>query len=242
MDKSETVTIFLIIVVTAVVLFNQYQIFSVNNMISGKSTGVGVSFFNSGGSSDIADVNVLESKSTAQSISLLFPVEQIATVDDAIAVMLPAGTPEYGDAMGVSFDDPVGSLTKLQRAFPGLQKEMKENHPEAWQRYLNLATKPVGISCEYCCGVGPIGINPDGSSRCGCSHNPAVHSVTMWLMMNTEYADAEVLREVLKWKTAWFPKNMVTLAYQVATQGAPTAGDAGGASGLDQLGNMVGGC
>jgi hypothetical protein len=121
----------------------------------------------------------------------------------------------------------------LQRLYYTLNDEIKNSHPEVWQRYLNLATKPVGISCEYCCGVGPIGITPDGKSRCGCSHNPAILALTMWLMQNTEMSDAEILQEALKWKTLWFPKDMVGMAMQIA---------GGDTSVLEHVPGMVGGC
>ena len=160
------------------------------------------------------------------------------TVEDTIAVMLPSGTPEYGAELGVSYDDPVAALNLFSRKlYPQIKNDLKQNYPDVWQRYLSLATKPVGISCEYCCGVGPIGIESNGELRCGCSHNPAIQAVVMWLMQNTDMTDAEVLREALVWKSLWFPKNMVGLGNQVATNGA-----SGDLSALDQLGGMVGGC
>ena len=55
----------------------------------------------------------------------------------------------------------------------------------------------------------------------------------MGLMLNTDYSDAEVLREVMRWKTMFFPKNMVSLALDVAGKDA---------SALESLPGMVGGC
>ena len=99
--------------------------------------------------------------------------------------------------------------------------------------FINLGKKPVGISCEFCCGVGPIGITADGSSRCGCQHNPALLAITLGLMEYTDYSDAQVLMEVMKWKTLFFPKDMINLAMTVA---------GGDTSALDELPGMVGGC
>ena len=96
-------------------------------------------------------------------------------------MMFPTGTPDYGDELGVSFDDPVGSLSKLARMYNSLKTEVQKNNPEDFQRFLNLALKPVGISCEYCCGIGPVGIDKNGNSRCGCQHNPALLSVALYL-------------------------------------------------------------
>jgi len=143
---------------------------------------------------------------------------------------VPTGTPDYGEAMGVSFDDPIGSLSKLANAQRALLASLT---PEQKDRFLNLALKPVGISCEYCCGIGPVGIRKDGSSACGCQHNPALLSVTMWLMQNTDYTDAEILKEVMKWKTLFFPKNMIEITMEVA---------GGDTSSLAELPGMVGGC
>ncbi|MCH7493020.1 hypothetical protein IID19_05570 [Patescibacteria group bacterium] len=55
----------------------------------------------------------------------------------------------------------------------------------------------------------------------------------MWLMQNTDYSDAEILREVYRWKTLFFPKNMVDLATKIS---------GGDQSVLEELPGMVGGC
>ncbi|MFA6048990.1 MAG: hypothetical protein WC792_03535 [Candidatus Micrarchaeia archaeon] len=185
------------------------------------------------GAKDISKADLSKLKSTQQSVAALFPVEGITTQQDAIDVMIPTGTPGYGEAMGVSFDDPVNSLNLLARSYDALKEQVKAEHPETWNRFMALASRPVGISCEYCCGIGPIGIDANGNSACGCQHNPAVLTVTLWLMDNTQYSDAEVLREALKWKTIFFPKNMVELAMKAS-------GTSGSAEG--ELPGMVGGC
>lgn len=224
--------LFLIGLVAILVVFNQIQIKTVAASINGVGPTGSVVFKGSSGSLDLKSVDVTQIQSTAQGITVLFPIGQIKTADDAISVMVPTGTPEYGEAMGVSFDDPVTALGKLANAYTALNQQAKEN-PEIWQRYLDLASEPRGISCEFCCGIGPTGISKDGRSRCGCKHNPGALGVTLWLMLNTDYSDAEILREVYKWKTMWFPKNMVGLAVQIA---------GGDTSVLDELPGMVGGC
>jgi hypothetical protein len=244
MENKEILIVFLVVVVAGLVLFNQYQIYAVNSELSSGSASFGGFFSFVGGSSDLKGVDILQSHSTAQSVAMLFPVDKIKTVDDAMNVMIPTGTPDYGQALGVSYDDPVNSLDFLyQKLYPQIERDVKQNDPAVWQRYLNLATRPVGISCEFCCGVGPVGIASDGSLLCGCSHNLAVHALTLWLMKNTDYSDAQIVREVMRWKTIWFPKNMVMIAYQDATQGAPqTAGGSPAATDLNNLPGMVGGC
>jgi len=219
----------LLSVFALLILLNQFQVLSLNN-ITGYSTA---SFsFVGASSSDLSTVDVTQIESTAQGIALLFPVNEIKTTEDAIAVMIPTGTPEYGETMGVSFEDPVNSLNLLKNGYYTLKEQAKAD-PELWNRYLALATEPRGISCEFCCGVGATGVTSDGTLRCGCAHNPAAHAVTLWLMLNTDYSDAEILYEVYRWKTLWFPKNMVELALEIA---------GGDTDVLQDLPGMVGGC
>ena len=130
-------------------------------------------------------------------------------------------------------DFSVTSMEYLAKWYPSLKTQVQQQNPEVWKRYLNLAARPTGISCEYCCGIGAQGISANGELRCGCAHNPAVQSIAMGLMLNTDYSDAEVLREVMRWKTMFFPKNMVSLALDVAGKDA---------SALESLPGMVGGC
>ncbi|HIH14758.1 MAG: hypothetical protein QT08_C0009G0004 [archaeon GW2011_AR17] len=211
---------------TILILFNQYQVLGLNDL-----TGNAIGSF-SFGNGDLSDVDVTEIQSTAQGIALLFPLNDIETTEDAIAIMLPLGTPEYGNAMGVSFDDPVNSLSLLENGYPTLKTQAEAN-PEVWERYIALAAAPRGISCEFCCGIGAQGVTTSGELRCGCAHNPAAQAVALWLMLNTDYSDAEVLREVYRWKTLWFPKDMVGLALDIA---------GGNTDVLNELPGMVGGC
>ncbi|MBI4895041.1 MAG: hypothetical protein HY831_00975 [Candidatus Aenigmarchaeota archaeon] len=162
----------------------------------------------------LSDADLYKAKGTIQSIALLYPVREIKIDSDAIKMMIPKGTPDYGEKMGVSFDDSK-SLDKMAKAYSAIKAELQKD-PEKWKRYLNLATKPVGISCEFCCGVGPIGITSNGDIACGCSHNVALQTLTMWLMKNTDYTDAQITKEAMKWKSLWFPKNMVQLAKKAA--------------------------
>jgi hypothetical protein len=234
--RFENIMIIAFVLVGFLIIFNQFQIAALSGMIdsiTGRSSGG--SFFYSSERPDISNVDVSEISSTAMAISLLFPeLKDIQSEEDAINIMIPSGTPEYSDALGgITFDDPVTSLEYLAKWYPSLKSEIQQNDPETWQRYLNLAAAPRGISCEFCCGVGPQGITSDGRLRCGCKHNPAVQSLTLGLMKYTDYSDAEILREVMRWKTMFFPRNMVSLAMQVAGTDP---------SQLKDLPGMVGGC
>ena len=222
---------------TILILFNQWQISQVSVMLhGGKSSGVFSAISNKAsfaGSGDLGSVDLSGIQNTAQAMVAVLDVDKITDAQDAINKLIPTGTPEYGAALGVSYDQPVPALNMLQKLYYQLKPDIQKNNPEIWQRYLALATKPVGISCEYCCGVGPISITSQGELTCGCSHAPAVHAVTLWLMKNTEMSDAEILREALKWKTLWFPRDMVGMAMQIS---------GGDTSALNAVPGMVGGC
>ena len=227
--KYSSLIYVLLAVTAALVVFNQYQIFAVSGAFAGSSTGL---FSSASGGKDISKVDLSTIQGTGFSVAALFPVEDIKTQQDAVDIMIPTGTPDYGPQLGVSFDDPVRSLSILSaQVYPTMLQEIKQD-PAAYQRYLGIVLKPVGISCEYCCGVGSIGAASDGSSACGCQHNPALLGLTMWLVKNTNYSDQEIVREALRWKTLFFPKDMVELAMQVA----------GGDTSNLQLPGMVGGC
>ena len=223
----------LMIVAVLVILLNQFQINSVSAALNGfalKSSGSKTLL---SGGKDLSQINLEEIKSTGHTLAAVFPVEDIKTADDAMAIIFPTGTPDYGAELEVSFDDPIGSLDKLSKMYRPLMAEVKQNNPEGWQRFMSLASKPLGISCEYCCGITSIGIQKDGSSACGCQHNPALLTIALYLSTYTDYTDGEILREVMRWKTLFFPKNMIELAMTVA---------GGDTSALDNLPGMVGGC
>lgn len=227
-----------IAVATVLILFNMWQISQLSLLTGASNGGVFSAVAHkaaliSGGGADLGTVDLAGIQNTAQAVAAVLPIQGITDAQDAINKLVPTGTPEYGAQLGVSYDQPVPALQTLQRLYPSIKKDVKENSPEVWQRYLALATKPVGISCEYCCGVGPVGITKTGELTCGCSHNPAIHALTLWLMKNTKLTDAEVLREDLKWKTLWFPKDMVGMAMKIS---------GGDTSALNAVPGMVGGC
>ncbi len=219
--------------VLVILIINQVQIQGITKSLGAPAFMMGGSSTRSNGNVNLAAVEPVNLKSTAHTVAAVFPVDTIKTSEDALAVMFPSGTPEYGEALGVTYDDPVTSLSTLAAMYRGLKAEVEKNDPEAYQRFLALASLPVGISCEYCCGIGPVGIDKSGNSACGCQHNPALLSVALYLTAYTDYSEGEILYEVMKWKTLFFPKNMVELGLSVA--GSDPAA-------LDNLPGMVGGC
>ena len=221
--------LFLILGVAILLSYNQFTVKDISTAIRGD---------NKFASLNLDEGTLAKITSTAQSIQVVFAEEldEVAAGGDVVSIMIPTGTPEYADVFEnkISFDDPVNSLDYLAgEAYPKLKAYVQQNEPEVWERYINLGTKPVGISCEFCCGIGPVGITKDGAMRCGCKHNPAVQAITLGLMSYTEYSDAQILKEVMKWKTIFYPKNMIDLSLKVAG-GDPNT--------LKDLPGMVGGC
>ena len=219
---------------TLLLVFNQVQI----NEISDVLGGVGIYSSSQSiikESTALSSADISKIRSTAMAVAMVFPeLKNAKTEEDVMNIMLPSGTPEYSEALGgISFDDPVNSLNYLAKWYFVIKEDVKRNDPEAWQRYLDLAARPVGISCEFCCGVGPQGIDAQGNLRCGCQHNPALQAITLGLIKYTEYSDAQILREIMRWKTLFFPRTMIALGMQVAGKEA---------SDIENLAGMVGGC
>lgn len=231
--KNNGTMLYAVLTVAALLLlFNQWQLtqlaqYTPHTLKTSSSARISLS----GG--DLDNVNVENLKSTAQTIAAVFPLNKIKTAQDAIDIMISQGTPEYGQELGISYDDPTKALDTLSKKVYYEEEASIKNEPDNWERYLHLAARPSGISCEFCCGVGPQGITANGQMRCGCAHNPGLLGLTMWLIRHTDMNDGEILREVMRWKTLWFPKPMIETALKI------TGGDA---SALADAPGMVGGC
>ncbi|MBI5065166.1 hypothetical protein HZA97_02915 [Candidatus Woesearchaeota archaeon] len=122
---------------------------------------------------------------------------------EAMEKAIPKGVPDkYGSELGVSFEDPVNSmqvLGSLEDQIPLSDSELK--------RYISIASK---ISCEFCCGAQSI-IDRKGNPACGCAHSGAMRGLGKYLVKNhgSEYTDDQILGELQKWKTMFFPREMV---------------------------------
>lgn len=178
-------------------------------------------------------------------------------VQAMMARIIPKGIPAiYGSELGVSYDDPVSAMKVMAPMDDGITLTAEQN-----ARYVKIASQ---ISCEYCCGAESI-IFPNGQAACGCQHSYTMRGLAKYLLTKhgTEYSDEQVLEELGKWKTLFFPKQILTkaLAFESAgkaintidltsnkyrgfsAQAAPqSAATTGGASGVAGLPNMVGGC
>lgn len=233
--RTETWMTVALMITAVLVVFNQIQLSAMNASFSSiAGAGSGASLLFGRGDTSLKGVDVSQVTSTAMAVATVFPELKDAKTDqEFINIILPRGIPAYSELLGgVTFDDPVTSLDYLARLYPTMKQEA-QNDPGLWQRYLGLAAAPTGISCEFCCGVGAQGIDEQGNLRCGCKHNPAVHALTLGLMKYSDYSDAQILREVMRWKAMFYPKNMVDIAMQVAGSDP---------SQLHDLPGMVGGC
>jgi hypothetical protein len=162
--------------------------------------------------------------------------------------VIPRGVPPiYGAELGVSFDEPVQSLSIL-----AAMDDPTKLSPDELKRYTEITLQ---ISCEYCCGADSI-VFPNGQAACGCQHSFAMRALGQYLVKNhgNEFTDEQILEELGKWKTMFFPKQILEKALQFQTAGkdintvdltsnrfrgfkAQTA-----AAGIGGLPEMVGGC
>lgn len=233
---SEKLAILLIAIVGLVILFNQFQITQVNGLlVSGGSIGGGGHL--SGPSAG---------KGTTIEVADTGDV-----VNDVIAALLPTGLPEqYGTELGVSFDDPVNSLStlaKLDRAIP-----TSSLTPEEMERYVAVTTQ---ISCEFCCSA-PSVADSQGRSLCGCSHAAAPRGLTKYIIKNhpDEWTNDEILWDLTRWKSMWYPRNMVEKGVALVSNGMELEASAlndrqllsklstGNVGDIGSLPTMVGGC
>lgn len=116
------------------------------------------------------------------------------------AQVIPTGVPAiYGDELNVSYDGDPNEMISILRQYEDatLDKELKV-------RYINIGSN---ISCEYCCSAKTL-IFPDGTRACGCAHSSAMRGLAKYLLLNhpDEYTDEQVIDELAKWKTTYFPR------------------------------------
>ncbi|MBI2653712.1 hypothetical protein HYX02_02765 [Candidatus Woesearchaeota archaeon] len=121
--------------------------------------------------------------------------------------VIPKGIPRlYGKELGVSYDDVSASNQQKADAtikrLGTLDEQINLNGKEI-ERYISIASQ---ISCEYCCGVESI-IFSNGKPACGCNHSYAMRGLAKYLIKNhgDEFTNDEILEELGKWKTLFFP-------------------------------------
>ncbi|MBS3058151.1 MAG: hypothetical protein J4478_02000 [Candidatus Diapherotrites archaeon] len=173
-----------------------------------------------------------------------------------LSEVIPSGVPRvYGSELGISFDDISASNPQKTEATIALLGAFDTQNSgkfitlsgELKQRYIKIASQ---ISCEYCCGAESI-IFSNGEAACGCAHSFAMRGVARYLLANhaSEFTDDQILEELGKWKTLFFPTILAQKAAVLKQQGIELTYinlasnkyrniEKGAASG----GSMVGGC
>ncbi len=128
--------------------------------------------------------------------------------------VIPKGVPLiYGSELGVSYDDV--SATNQQKSDATIKKLALQDvniklSGDQLQRYINITGQ---ISCEYCCGAPSIIFTTDtgqykaGDAACGCAHSYAMRGVAKYLITKhgSEFTNDQILEELGKWKTLFFP-------------------------------------
>lgn len=188
----------LIIITSLVMLFNIIQLQSVKGQLSQAIVGASVS---GTGSSD-SNLRVASGNS-----------------------VIPSGIPDvYGKELGLSYDDVSPSDQRRADAAISVLGNLDQNiqlSQEQLERYINILYKlENGISCEYCCGARAI-IFETGEPACGCAHSYAMRGLTKYLLTqhSDQYTDEQILEEVGKWKTLFFPTQIQQKADILASQG-----------------------
>ncbi len=171
------ISVFLIVIVAALTVFNAFQISALSGS-SGSDTGLKGS--------------TLKVQSSGN------------TVQDVMKALIPSGTPAYGTALGVTYDDPVEGvkiLANLDR-----QIAISSLTPEQKERYIKIGTQ---ISCEFCCGA-PSVIDSSGRNLCGCAHAASFRGLSKYMLQGyPDLTDDEILMELTRWKSLFYPRNMV---------------------------------
>ncbi|MBI2658294.1 hypothetical protein HYX08_06410 [Candidatus Woesearchaeota archaeon] len=241
----EKISYGMVALVAVLILFNQMQISQASALVG----------FDSG--------LKLSTASTKQPVALTGDPTQ-----DAIAVVIPRGTPFYGEAFGISFDDPIRSLEIIAQLDPSYGRNKVQLSQEEKERYIKIGTTPT-MACEFCCGTTTL-VFKDGRPACGCKHSWAMRGVAAYLIKNyPDLSDEEIMKEIAKWKSLFFPKQMIQKYIQetqtgqytpdiasllldvdeeklkemkaaVASQG--NAQNSNTAAGINELPSMVGGC
>src|SRR3989344_840548 len=177
------------------------------------------------------------------------------TIAGTTSSVIPTGVPGiYGSELGISFDD-VSTLDPNKadatiKKLGNLDTSITLSGADK-ERYINVLYKMEnGISCEYCCGARAI-IFDNGEPACGCAHSYAMRGLAKYLLTKhgVEYTDAQILEEVGKWKTLFFPSILQQKAVVLASKGIElnyinlaSNKYRGIEKGSAEGGSMVGGC
>ncbi len=135
--------------------------------------------------------------------------------------VLPKGIPlVYGTELSVSFDDVSAKNAQLAdatiRKLAALDQSITLEGDDL-SRYIKITNS---ISCEYCCGA-PAITDAEGNPACGCAHSYAMRGLAKYLITQhgSEFSDEQILDELGKWKTLFFPSALAQKAKALEDNG-----------------------
>lgn len=194
----EKVSYGMISLVAVLIVFNQIQISQASALAGFQGNGL-----------------TFKSSSTKQTVLTGDPAQ------DAMAIVIPRGMPFYGEALGVSFDDPIKSLEIIAQLDPSYGRNKVQLTQEERERYIRIGTTP-SMGCQYCCGA-DTAVTKDGRPTCGCKHSWAIRGLAAYLVKNyPQLSDQEIMKELSKWKGLFFPKQMIQKYIQESQSGQYT--------------------
>jgi len=168
--------------------------------------------------------------------------------------IVPTGVPAiYGEELGITYDDVSPNdprkADETIRLLGNIDKVETLSNTEL-ERYIDiLYNMHNGMSCEYCCGARSIIFN-NGEPACGCAHSYAMRGLTKYLIKyhDSDFTDEEILIEMGKWKTLFFPGILEGKAQVLESYGIEadyinlTTNKYRGIEQGQASGSMVGGC
>ncbi|MEW6062824.1 MAG: hypothetical protein AB1571_00425 [Nanoarchaeota archaeon] len=168
-----------------------------------------------------------------------------------ITSVIPTGIPAvYGAELNIAYDDiDPNNQRKADTTISSLGQfdNSISLDGELFDRYIKIGMQ---ISCEYCCGAEAI-IFSNGKAACGCAHSFAMRGLAKYLLKNhaSEFTDDQILEELGKWKTLFFPGIMAQKAAVLKEKGIElnyinlaSNKYRGIEQGKTSSGGMVGGC
>ena len=215
---AEKAIIAFLILGLAIAIFNQFQLYS------------------------FKPIENVEAKTVSESsVPTGLSIVQVAVV--------PKGTPSiYGEELKVKYDDVSASNQQLADQtidkLGNLDRTINLQGRDL-ERYVYVVSQ---ISCEYCCGAEAITFS-NGQAACGCAHSYAMRGLAKYLLTkHPEMTNDEILNELGKWKTLFFPdsinakaqilkENNIELSYINLASNKYRGIEQGNAQG-----SMVGGC
>lgn len=198
------------IVIALLLVVNQWQIMSLKNLLPAEGMEMpeqplALNANNQTGSSLATEVKAIAAKIVAQGVP-----------------------PVYGAELNVSFDQAAAAISILSQYEQDTRTDKLTG--QKLERYIKIGQS---ISCEFCCTAKTM-VFPDGRKACGCAHSAAMRGVAAYLLDNygQQMSDNQILTEVSKWKSVFFPGPTVNKYLAQSGQGNQAAG----------LQQQVGGC